>query len=755
MLNRSEGKRKKEKLILKQGTMAPNTPSSNGGRTLSLSPSTLRQTQSLTCSIDNVDGITERLTNGLNTDPSCSIAMNKVESLLATPRGDLLVCRDRTSSSAFEESDYSEKKNREDSPERWCNNDMFEETTFCNPCAENSVSNSNATVFFSRGTGGLKGGSEDSFSISVRQRDGLLGGSLPFKEAEAMRSDTGSTDDDDDTVYVGIRTKSKVNGSSVDLSMVPSFDYSQYDEADVKTLTKIPLHTLSILDEGTSLTRGLSGPGKSAVRQAEGASLVNDLPKKKKETIRATPVKVPFVLHGVPNFLPALSQIQIKQVSANPLGSHVLMISSEALLFSYGLNVHGQLGLGFKSLLTDNSGFVTSPIIVTPLLENGGKAVACAAGVNHSLVVVKIEGRRVGRLRSRNRVSRSQTKQSSHDPIQVIRVTSSPSRLVSDTVQTEENFDHIERTVIVHQLYGFGKNDCMKLGLLNPPQSTGEEDVLLPKRVALQCQIWPEAGGDGIFSIAAGEYHSAALVHRPTGAVELYTWGDATRGALGFTTIESAFNKSVLAPRVAPTPTLVKSLSYQPTCFKGDNWQSPETRLQTIAAVSATGNSMLLNSGSRPEIPVQVALGRNSTFIVTSNGRCFSFGNCLFGLLGHGNRSTTLDDPKVILFPQVVQNLPHINFISIGAKHALATDIDGHIYQWGTDAVTGHADWYPRTIDCSNVVKACAGYDSSIVVKQDGKTLSFGKESGRLGLGESCSDQQQPTPLFGGLHLWR
>jgi alpha-tubulin suppressor-like RCC1 family protein len=755
MLNRSEARSRKKKLILKQKIVAPNTPSTND-RALSLSPSTLRQMQSRTCSTDYVDDISERLASGLNTDPSCSIAMNKVESLLATPRGDLLVCRDRTSASAFEESDSLERNKRDDSPERWCNNDMFQETTFCNPCADNSVSNSNATVFFRRDGGGLKGGSEDSYSITNRQHDGLLGGALPLKQAKAMRSDTESTDNDDDTIYGEIRTKSKVKGSrSVDLSMVPSFDYSQYDESDVKILTRTSLDTLSIKDEGTSLTRGPAIMEKTALRKAKGAPPVIDLPATKKEATRTRPVKVPFVLHGVPNFLPALSQIQIKQVSANPLGSHVLMISSEALLFSYGLNVHGQLGLGFKSLLNDNSGFVTTPIIVTPLLENGGKAVACAAGVNHSLVVVKTEGRRVGRLRSHNRVSRSQPKQSSHDPIQVIRVISSPSRLVSDRIQTEEDLDHIERTVHVHQLYGFGKNDCMKLGLLNPPQSTEEEDVLLPKRVALQCQIWPEAGGGGMFSIAAGEYHSAALVHRPTGAVELYTWGDATRGALGFTTMESGFNKSVLAPRVAPIPTLVESLSYQPMFYRGDKSQSSETRLQTIAAISATGNSILSITGRRPEIPVQVALGRNSTFIVTSNGRCFSFGNCLFGLLGHGNRSTTLDDPTAIAFPQVAKNLPHINFISIGAKHALATDIDGHIYQWGTDAVTGHADWYPRTINCSHVVKACAGYDSSIVVKKDGKTLSFGKESGRLGLGESCCDQQQPTPLFGGLHLWR
>jgi alpha-tubulin suppressor-like RCC1 family protein len=482
------------------------------------------------------------------------------------------------------------------------------------------------------------------------------------------------------------------------------------------------------------------------------------LPATNEQKMLAGPTQVPHVLHGVPTFLQALSQIQIKQISANPLGSHVLMISSDALLFAYGQNGHGQLGIGIKSSPHDNFGFITAPTIVTSLLEHGGKALTCAAGVNHSLVVVKTEGRRVGRLRSRHQLPRQQDTPTKERSISMNRAVSSPSRILSDNGMAEDDVQETERTVYNHQLYGFGKNDCMKLGLLNPPQPGEGEDVLLPKRVALQCQVWPDSEGGGIFSIAAGEFHSAALIHRPTGAVELYTWGDATHGALGLTSsFDSNDHGSLLAPRLSSIPSIVPTLSYQPSYAKGDAGQPPLSgRLTTSVVFPTVGQSILSTAGSRPEIPVQVALGRNSTFVVTSFGRCISFGNSLFGLLGHGKRFTATNSPTPIQFPPNGKNQARIKSVSIGAKHALAVGVDGQVYTWGTDPVTEIGEYHPQKLDCSGVVvTACAGYDSSIIVQQDGKTMSFGKGSGRLGLGEGNSDQKQPAPLFGGLHLWR
>ena len=168
----------------------------------------------------------------------------------------------------------------------------------------------------------------------------------------------------------------------------------------------------------------------------------------------------PLPMHGVPTFLNSLTKVRIRTVSANPLGLHVLLISSEAMLFSYGQNHRGQLGLGFAL-----SAYVTTPTIVTPLLERGGKAICCAAGADHSLVVVQTEGRR-------------------------IQPQPSSSTTNGDTSSSRSTGSHRPREESMNQqeLYGFGGNDHMKLRLVNPPMDV-MGDVLLPHRTALHARV--------------------------------------------------------------------------------------------------------------------------------------------------------------------------------------------------------------------------------------------------------------------------
>lgn len=101
-----------------------------------------------------------------------------------------------------------------------------------------------------------------------------------------------------------------------------------------------------------------------------------------------------------------------------------------------------------------------------------------------------------------------------------------------------------------HQMYGFGNNYGRKLGLLDPDRAsrrgnklmsnadvsiavTASNCVFLPRRVALHCRVFqqkllsPILPPFGIFSIAAAIDNSAALVRRPSGEIELFTWGMA------------------------------------------------------------------------------------------------------------------------------------------------------------------------------------------------------------------------------------
>ena len=376
---------------------------------------------------------------------------------------------------------------------------------------------------------------------------------------------------------------------------------------------------------------------------------------------------------SIPTYLHQLSQIVITKISAHPLGHHVLLISAEGLLFSYGSNRYGQLGIGnqqhhhqqqqihttndrntnannnnetTKAITDTNHGQRKSttmtmqqrqgdtdysyyqhgkPTIVTPLLENGGKTINCAAGVDYSLVVVKTECVRIKyqQQQQQNHHHRARTSRSHHRTV----ASSSHKHQRQQQQQQQQREYH-------HQMYGFGNNHDRKLGLLNPdreesssssssqqhhttrggsssninsnrtsallpgsPNSIGSlgdascntEDttggsssfnyynsnnnnsnnntttthdefadcVFLPRRVALHCRVIHEKQPKsfnassvsssslteeaaeaveidsstskfppyGIFSIAASVEHSSALVKRPSGDIEIYTWG--------------------------------------------------------------------------------------------------------------------------------------------------------------------------------------------------------------------------------------
>jgi alpha-tubulin suppressor-like RCC1 family protein len=443
----------------------------------------------------------------------------------------------------------------------------------------------------------------------------------------------------------------------------------------------------------------------------------------------------PAFFQGIPAFFPAFAQVKITQVSAHPLGSHCLFISNAGLLYSYGLNNYGQLGIGLKTRAqgTAHRGYIPTPNIVTPLVENGGKAILCAAGVSHSLVVVVTEER----------------------------------RLVRSSVNGES--DDSTESIVHHQMYGFGRNDFMKIGLVSPklapPGSEDEtENVLLPRRVALRCKVLDSRGGEGddpplgIFAVEASAEHSAALVRRATGDVELYTWGNATYGALGLPHAPGGLEKQPFAAiRVVPVPSFVAALS----------------RISNPHAKTAC---MLL----RNEYPTCLSLGYRCSFLSTSLGRCFSFGVSDDGLLGLGDHVRESQTPSEIPLPLDVRG-EKIRAIRAGATAVLATTFSGAVLGWGTKRCIGldgtiddaagpgnkkrvdPIEWSPKRIDLfrdsasasdERIVQACAGFDNAVFISGSGRVLSCGKASGRLGAGEVERDVLSPQSMFGGLRLW-
>ena len=714
----------------------------------------------------------------------CSVAMSRTETILVSSSGDVIVCRCRKSSQPYS------GQVRQDALEGW--------SSVVIPCCDTDCIGGNdnpwSPVFDTlkvtqQVSGEISQASEmstyeweqaDKFVFSKR---GLLGGAIhsPIHDVKHgnQRQEEDATVVNNEPKSQGSQSQAPVSDDSADemnsdiydggILPLPSFDYSHFSAGDNDMIS-------------------VSGNGDRRRRKSQlPFPTIKEGDEKKADDgdDRNDASDVEQFVHGVPKFLSSLSQIRITKVSAHPLGAHVLLISAEAILFSYGLNNHGQLGIGMKFSVNDNKrGFLTNPIIITPLLENGGKAINCAAGVDHSIVVVSTEGRRIQKVQTD-----SGDAQSDVGALSISRVTSSPSRLFVDKDDDDrgseaQSIDTANEAVRHHQLYGFGNNEFMKLGLVNASSENSESetdglDVVLPRRVALHCTVWPQKAAPenqslpphGVFDVAASAEHSAALVRRATGDVEVYMWGNASLGALGQVDKLDSENSS-----------------RTPSSRKGKSRRTTVNKIFPLPTVVEDLSHRYSRDGPGGEFPRQVTLGPYCTFVVMSSGRCLSCGYSPEGMLGQGHGVSHAVKPTQIYFPKDTK----IVSISSGAYHCVALSDDGNAYSWGinshgrlglenkgeylatypkeADESLKVVEWLPQKVevtkgsvtggqDASNssqkIIKVCAGYDGSMLVVDSGKVLSFGKKSGRLGLGELTNDVNSPQPLFGGLRLFR
>jgi alpha-tubulin suppressor-like RCC1 family protein len=778
---------------------------------VSLSPMKYRPSKENTKRSNNLNTTTAQV-------PHCSLAINDTETILVSASGDVLVCRCRESSSPYLRGDVVSRRTKANLRQWWepdCDalTNHLGDVVLASPCCGNQRPSTAHPM-----KPGLRGGSRTVVG-SVTKDDNntrkLLGDASLRNSSESLEEKKCDGDHFDDEILnkerMGMMVPSLLDGENEALFPLPSFDYSHFADGGndmipssqqrLDALRK--MNRLEAVPENRSILADTSkNPSRDYYHHHPDLESVGS-PIHSDAAVEAwhESLYTPGFFHGVPVFHPAFSQIRITQVSANPFGSHVLLISREALLFAYGLNNHGQLGNGQRAKVNGNDrGFITTPILVTPLLENGGKAITCAAGKNHSLVVVRTEGRRVGRSRQ---MGSNGAKNSSDAAYEMSRRASSGSRLRIYPTNASENEND---SLLHHQLYGFGSNKYMKLGLLNPGRKSenDQEDVLLPRRVALHCNVWPDTpdGGAlpsfGIFDIAASCDHSAALVRRATGDIELYTWGNGTYGALGLAGSQMQFSSECLEEKghsrkghsrseaiekkasndlmngtrgkaevmthskaVAPIPTLVTSLPYYP------GTESAPINLHPS------------------EFPTSVALGNTSSYVVTSRGRCLSFGSSEAGMLGLGPGVTKSLEAMAVSFPAGSSRsgrMACIKSVSVGARHVVAHSTEGSAFTWGNTCFRDTEDrsdygaiaWQPERVQIplkessskpnllptpenksrGKVARICAGLDTTVLVTDSGEVHSYGRMSGQLGLGELQSDVLIPTPMLGGLHLW-
>jgi alpha-tubulin suppressor-like RCC1 family protein len=134
-----------------------------------------------------------------------------------------------------------------------------------------------------------------------------------------------------------------------------------------------------------------------------------------------------------------------------------------------------------------------------------------------------------------------------------------------------------------------------------------------------------------------------------------------------------------------------------------------------------------------------VAAGDGTSFVLTSSGTVFGWGDQTSGRLGDGeiaNASRT--------YPAPVIGLSRIRQIAVGDAHGLALRLDGAVFVWGangagqlgTGSGSGQFGSPVRLPMPGPIVAVAAGREFSLALGADGRVFAWGDNSaGQLGGG--------------------
>jgi alpha-tubulin suppressor-like RCC1 family protein len=274
-------------------------------------------------------------------------------------------------------------------------------------------------------------------------------------------------------------------------------------------------------------------------------------------------------------------------------------------------------------------------------------------------------------------------------------------------------------------VYAWGQDNSGQLGL-------SETFSSVPLRIAGFTLL----GGSGSPRIAAGGYHSAALM--PDGSV--WTWGDNDNGQLGNgTTVSSGSPGKVpgLANAIAIAAGNMHTLAMK---SDGSVWAWGDNGYGQLGI----GTFTYIKSSPQP-VPnitnaIAVAGGGSHSIALKSDRSVWAWGSNGYGQLGDGttaNRS----------LPVQVLGLTGVVAVAAGAVHTLALKSDGTVWAWGTnangelgDGTTTNRSSPVKVSGLASAISVSAGDGHSVAVRSDGTVWTWGKNIwGQLGDGTNAN----------------
>ena len=282
-----------------------------------------------------------------------------------------------------------------------------------------------------------------------------------------------------------------------------------------------------------------------------------------------------------------------------------------------------------------------------------------------------------------------------------------------------------------------------------------------------------------VIYISAGSYHSIAVNSNG----DLYSWGWNGQGQLGNGT--NTDSNVPLPVRAAGTPMAGKKIVHVSTggnFYKGSSLAlSSEGKVYSWGAndQGQLGNGTATNSNLPVEVKtegtpmagkkiVQTAIGVTHSMALDSEGKVYSWGENVNGLLGTGDAIPTLS-PVLVRTGGTPMAGKKIVQISAGGAHSMALDSEGNIYAWGWggEGQLGNGENNNSNVpilvkkegtglEGKTIKKVMAGGMFSMVLTSDGSLYSWGKNNyGQIGDGTTnnynlaVAVKTEGTPMAG------
>jgi len=179
--------------------------------------------------------------------------------------------------------------------------------------------------------------------------------------------------------------------------------------------------------------------------------------------------------------------------------------------------------------------------------------------------------------------------------------------------------------ITANDVYVVGYNDWGQLGLGDYLERTTE--TLIDSQLPL----------DRAYGLAAGLYHSVALGDTGTTQGLVYTWGRNSKGQLGLGPIWTALSPQAVEWKACPepnswvcNPSLCKSVCDASKCtsYGSANFYWKPSDMQCMKP-----QDIVWGTAPQPQI-VQIVASVDSTFVLTKDGKIFSWGANDWGQLG-------------------------------------------------------------------------------------------------------------------------